>query len=199
MHPISSPNWMGVGIHIPQGLAQWFFLWHQERAQTTILEFLYPHPPSILKSNMLTRGSFSSAALKHHFQNREWRRSVTPFHQKEIAKIPLSTPKHIKKILTFMANSCTMVFPLTLRAWSNNDLSIFITPQYSKIYKENSDLHGKFMHPISSPHWMGVGIHKAWYDGFSSNIKNALKRRFCISVFDLCIGTQILNVPMPVR
>ena len=68
-----------------------------------------------------------------------------------------------------------------------------------QIIKRNSDLHGKFMHPISSPHWMGVGIHKAWYDGFSTNIKNALKRRFCISVFDLCIGTQILNVPMPVR
>ena len=74
-----------------------------------------------------------------------------------------------------------------------------IYPSILKNIKINSDLHGKFMHPISSPHWMGVGIHKAWYDGFSTNIKNALKRRFCISVFDLCIGTQILNVPMPVR
>ena len=109
----------------------------------------------------------------------------------------------------------TMVLPLTSRTRSNNDFTIsLLTPQYSKIessiksqiypsvlqnIKINSDLHGKFMHPISSPHWMGVGIHKAWYDGFSTNIKNALKRRFCISVFDLCIGTQILNVPMPVR
>ena len=109
----------------------------------------------------------------------------------------------------------TMVLPLTSRTRSNNDFTIsLLTPQYSKIessvksqiypsvlqnIKINSDLHGKFMHPISSPYWMGVGIHKAWYDGFSTNIKNALKRRFCISVFDLCIGTQILNVPMPVR
>ena len=34
-----------------------------------------------------------------------------------------------------------------------------------QIIKRNSDLHGKFMHPISRPNWMGLGIRKEWYNG----------------------------------
>ena len=62
--------------------------------------------------------------------------------------------KHLIKILKIMGKFKIAWFSTNF-VWEYSVKSQ-IYPSVLQNIKINSDLHGKFMHPISSPHWMGV-------------------------------------------
>ena len=104
---------------------------------------------------------------------------------------------------------CSSLVPFighSIRMWTcptnysiNDGISgplLFFEPTRQTCTHWLTDLHGKFIDSISSPHWMGMRIHKSRNDALSTHIEYAFKRRFCISVFDLRVATQIRNVSL---